>query len=264
MGELNIYQRLSEVMKAVEYVQKDTKIQQKYTALTHDKLTGVLRQHFIEFGIIVSPSLVRSNVADTGTKTKNGIPIIRYEATYNVSFINIEKPEDRLVVVIESHANDEGDKAPGKSISYATKYAMLKTLSIESGDKEEERIEAHAPAFTHGQKQLFDVAIAEGDSFSMVALMCLLDEEAQTGLFNSFQAGAKSSGKDQVRQLQKEGLERWDNSVADLEAMIADGDGMGLKEAVDELKGHEKIYLAKRLGDKAAQDMGKLIKEIAV
>ena len=257
----NILQRLSEVMRAVEYVQKDASINNRYTALSHDKLTGKLRSHFVDNGIIVCPSLTQSKVSDTGTKTKSGAPIIRYEATYNVRFLNIDKPEDALEMSIEAHANDEGDKAPGKAISYATKYAMLKVLSIESGDKEEDRIEAYVPTYSDEHKQIFDTAIAESNSFSLVALMALLGEDAQTGLFNSFQAGAKSSGKEIVRKLQKDGLEKWDSTVTDFESMIAGQDGMGLKESVGELDNHEKHYLAKRLGDKAAQDMGKLIKE---
>ncbi|MDA9090771.1 ERF family protein [Porticoccaceae bacterium] len=263
MSELNILQRLNAVREAVEYIQKDAKIGGKYTALSHDGLTSKVRTHLVSNGIIIAPSLKDSEIQSAGTTTKNGVPIIRYVAKYEISFLNIDDPKDTLMVVVEAHANDEGDKAPGKALSYATKYAMLKVLSIESGDKEEERIEAHVPAYSEEQKQIFDVAIAEGDTFALVALMGLLSEEAQTGLFNSFQPGAKSSGKEKVRELQREGVEKWDNTIADIGAMITDEDAMGLKEAVSELALYEKRYLAKRLGDKTSQDMGALIKGVA-
>ena len=258
----NILQRLSAVMSAVEYVQKDASIDNRYTGLSHDKLTGKLRGHFVDNGIIVCPSLTQSRVSDTGTKTKSGAPIIRYEATYNVRFLNIDKPDDKLEMSIEAHANDEGDKAPGKAISYATKYAMLKVLSIESGDKEEERIEAHVQTYSDEHKLIFDVAIAEGDSFSLVALMCLLGEEAQIGLFNSFEAGSKTAGKEAVRKLQKDGVAKWEDQKSEVESMIKADDGMGLKQVVSELSLHEKHYLAKRIGADNAKAMGKLIKEI--
>lgn len=260
MSELNILQRLNIVREQVEYIKKDAIINGKYKALSHDGLTSKVRTHLVANGIIIAPSLKDSEIQDTGTKTKGGVPIIRYVAKYEVSFINMDEPKDVLMIVVEAHANDEGDKAPGKALSYATKYAMLKVLSIESGDKEEDRIEAHVPAYSSEHKQIFDAAIAEGNSFSLVALMALLGEEAQTDLFNSFQAGAKSSGKEIVRKLQKEGLERWDNVVTEFESMIEAQDDMGLKESVDELDSHEKRYLAKRLGDKKAQDMGSLIR----
>jgi len=261
MSELNILQRLNVVRNEVEYIKKDANVNNRYNALSHDGLTSKVRVHLVANGIIIAPSLRDSEIQDTGTKTKTGVPIIRYVAKYEVSFLNEDDPKDSLMIVVEAHANDEGDKAPGKALSYATKYAMLKVLSIESGDKEEERIEAHVPTYSDEHKQIFDTAIAESNSFSLVALMALLGEDAQTGLFNSFQAGAKSSGKEVVRKLQKEGLEKWDSTVTDFESMIAGQDGMGLKESVGELDNHEKHYLAKRLGDRVAQDMGKLIKE---
>tara|TARA_R110002072_G_scaffold302866_2_gene489347 strand:+ start:608 stop:1402 length:795 start_codon:yes stop_codon:yes gene_type:complete len=261
MSGLNILQRLNVVREQVEYIKKDATIGGKYKALSHDGLTSKVRVHLVDNGIIIAPSLKDSEIQDTGTKTRGGVPIIRYVAKYEVSFLNMDDPKDLLMVVVEAHANDEGDKAPGKALSYATKYAMLKVLSIESGDKEEDCIEAHVPTYSDEHKQIFDTAIAESNSFSLVALMALLGEGAQTGLFNSFQAGAKSSGKEIVRKLQKEGLEKWDSTVTDFESMIAGQDGMGLKESVGELDNHEKRYLAKRLGDKAAQDMGKLIRE---
>jgi hypothetical protein len=74
--------------------------------------------------------------------TKNGVPIIRYEATYDVAFINCDDPAHRVTLRIEAHALDQGDKAPGKAISYATKYAMLKLFSIETGEDDEQRIPA--------------------------------------------------------------------------------------------------------------------------
>lgn len=40
---------------------------------------------------------------------------------------------------------DEGDKAPGKGVSYATKNAMLKMFSIETGEDDEGRIPQGMP-----------------------------------------------------------------------------------------------------------------------
>ena len=140
---LNIYQRLNEVRKAVAYIQKDKQVKgQGYMAVTHDAVTAAVREHLIAHGVIIVPSLVESEVKDTGTTTSSGVPIIRLEARYDIAFINAESPDDRVTVRMESHALDQGDKAPGKAISYATKYAMLKLFSIETGEQEEERTPA--------------------------------------------------------------------------------------------------------------------------
>lgn len=140
----NIHQRLNEVRKAVAYLRKEKEVigAGTYKVVTHDQVTAAVREHFIQQGILVVPRLLKSRVADTGTVTKNSVPIIRYEAWYEVDFVNCDEPGDKLTIPIESHALDQGDKAPGKAISYATKYTMLKLLSIETGEDEEGRPEA--------------------------------------------------------------------------------------------------------------------------
>lgn len=136
---MNIYEKLNEVRKCVAYVKKDKEVGGKYMAITHDAVTASVREHLVTHGILIVPTVIKSVAASTAITTGKGVPFIRYEATYNISFVNCEKPEERVDVIIEAHALDEGDKAPGKAISYATKYAMLKLFSIETGDDEEAR-----------------------------------------------------------------------------------------------------------------------------
>lgn len=137
---MNIYQRVNEVRKNVVYVQKDKKVGEGgYLAVTHDAVTSLAREHLIKHGVVIAPSLLKSNVTLTGTTTKSGVPFIRYEATYSFNVVNADEPTDCFQVVIEAHAIDQGDKAPGKALSYAKKYAVLKLLEIESGEEEEER-----------------------------------------------------------------------------------------------------------------------------
>jgi hypothetical protein len=140
---VNIYQRINEVRKQVAYIQKDKQVKgQGYMAVTHDAVTSALREHLIATGIVIVPSLVSSQVVLTGTTTSSGVPIVRLETQFDVAFVNMDDPQDKVVVRMESHALDQGDKAPGKATSYATKYAMLKLFSIETGEQEEERIPA--------------------------------------------------------------------------------------------------------------------------
>jgi hypothetical protein len=140
---LNIFQRINEVRKKVSYARKDKEVTgQGYKAVTHDAITALVRNHLIEQGIVIVPRLISSTVTDIG-KTKTGTPVIRYAARYEIDFINCDDPADRLTVPSESHANDHGDKAPGKGTSYATKYAMLKLFSIETGENEEGRVEPY-------------------------------------------------------------------------------------------------------------------------
>lgn len=135
---INLLQRINEVRKAIGYIQKDKSVSTgggSYKAVTHDAVTALLREHMVEHGIVSWPSLVDS----TAQPKDEGAKQFRYEATYDFTFANIESPEDRIVIRIQAHALDNADKAPGKAISYAKKYAVLKLFEIETGESDESR-----------------------------------------------------------------------------------------------------------------------------
>jgi hypothetical protein len=142
---LNIYQRINEVRKKVNYVRKEKEVTTgsgKYKATTHDAVTALIRNHLIEHGVLIVPKLKGSSVTNIGT-TKNGTPMIRYAAEFDIEFVNCDEPDDKIVVPAEAHANDTGDKAPGKAVSYASKYVILKVFNIETGEDEESRVEPY-------------------------------------------------------------------------------------------------------------------------
>jgi len=136
---LNIHQRLALVMKEVDYLKKEKKVE-TYMAVTHDQVTAELRPWFLVHGIAINTSLVSGETKDTGGKSSKGTALIRFEGVFDVAFINVDQPSDREVVRVPAHANDFGDKAPGKAVSYATKTAMLKKLMIETGENDESRV----------------------------------------------------------------------------------------------------------------------------
>ena len=143
---LNIYQRLNHVRNQVSYLQKDKQVE-GYKAVTHDLVTATIRPHLINFGIMVVPKEIASSIDGTGKQTKNGTPITRFTATYEIAFVNVDDPQDKVVCTITAVAEDTADKGPGKCISYAVKYAYLKLLSIETGESEESRIADTMPTY---------------------------------------------------------------------------------------------------------------------
>ena len=168
---MNIYQRINEVRKVAAYAKKDKAVAGSgYMAVTHDAITALLREGMVEHGIVVAPSLIASRVSDTTTTTGKGIPIIRYEATYEVRFVNADDPQDMVATRIEAHALDQGDKAPGKAISYAVKYAMLKLFSIETGEDDEGRAEQYAANDKKRKPQLLEVGGEAAKSTAKVEL----------------------------------------------------------------------------------------------
>ena len=140
---LNIYQRLNNVMKSVQYVQKDSSISgggANYKAVSHDQVVSVIRQALVDNGIVIFPNqtsgefLVMRDLSAT-PPIKMGL----YSGTYEVNFVNIDDGNDKVTATVQAHASDNGDKAPGKAMSYAVKTAMLKVLSLETGENDESR-----------------------------------------------------------------------------------------------------------------------------
>jgi hypothetical protein len=164
----NIYQRVAQVMAKVAYIRKDKAVE-NYMAVTHDMVTAMVRPHFLEAGIVISPRVLTAQMVDTGRKSKSGNPAMRYEGRFQVDFVNIDDPADRITVELDAQADDYGDKAPGKALSYATKYAVLKLLMLETGENEEGRLAPEeVPLSTSAEQRL--VILRDASLEGMAAL----------------------------------------------------------------------------------------------
>lgn len=124
MTELkNIHQRLAEVMRVVTYIRKEEKKGMQYTIVSHDAVTAKCRPALLDAGIVYYP--IRCEHVQNGN---------RAECSMTIRFVNIDEPEDLFDVETFGYGVDAQDKGPGKAMSYAVKYAILKTLGLETGD----------------------------------------------------------------------------------------------------------------------------------
>lgn len=138
---MNIYQKINQVMKDVCYIQKDRKVDgggQKYNAVSYDNVIAQIRKAIVEAGIVIVARQIEGKIEIQRDVSKD-IKMHLYAGRYEIDFVNIDKPDEKITVSVEAHAADNGDKAPGKAITYATKSAILKVLSLETGDDEESR-----------------------------------------------------------------------------------------------------------------------------
>jgi hypothetical protein len=156
----NIYQRINEVMKQEIYVKKGSAGQGK--GAEHDEVIALLVPHLVSNGIVVEVS----KAADSRNRaTAKGVYI--FECDYNVSYVNIDEPKDRITVLVEAHAMDAGDKGPGKAMTYAAKTAHLKVFSIETGESDEGRYEALDDVISSEQvSQLVDLLCDENGRYT--------------------------------------------------------------------------------------------------
>jgi len=123
----NIHQRLHAVMQKCDYIQREAKAGMRYKIVSHDKVTAYVRPVLVENGIVYYPVAL--------TRQQNGN---RTEIDLTVRFANIDEPGDFIDVVATGYGVDDQDKGPGKAISYAVKYCLLKALGLETGDDPDE------------------------------------------------------------------------------------------------------------------------------
>lgn len=249
---MNIYQRINEVMKAVEYVQKDAEVQ-GYKAVTHDMVTAVLRPHLVKHGIVIQLEQLRSELLVKRNK-QAGENMHLYSGDYAVHFVNIESPEDRVSITVNAHAADNGDKAPGKAASYATKYAMLKLFSLETGESDEQRF---TEPYTTEQAEIYHELIETKKAYEFFMFVATQTPETVNGLHNSFPDGKKTQGKRAAAALEKEGREIFEQAVVDVQTMLANQDPAAL-EITSPMSPTEKRFLAKRLSEFELAQLRKL------
>lgn len=121
--KLNVHQRLAAAMRVVTYIQKEKKQGMNYTIVSHDAVTAKVRPALLDAGIVYYP--VRCEHTHNGN---------RAECSVTVRFVNIDEPTDFFDVPTFGYGIDPQDKGPGKAMSYAVKYALLKAMGLETGD----------------------------------------------------------------------------------------------------------------------------------
>lgn len=136
-ADLNIYQRLHAAMGEVDYVQKEKKQGMNYTIVSHDAVTAKVRPILHKHGIVYHPHAL--DYVQDGNRTQ--VRVV-------VRFVNVDKPEDFVDVPCLGFGIDQQDKGPGKAVSYAVKYALLKALGLETGDDPDTEVVTppHEPA----------------------------------------------------------------------------------------------------------------------
>lgn len=119
----NVFQRLAAAMEEVTYIRKEQKRNMQYTIVSHDAVTAKVRPVLLKHGIVYYP--VRCEHKQDGN---------RAECSMTVRFVNVDAPTDYFEVPTFGYGIDPQDKGPGKAMSYAVKYALLKALGLETGD----------------------------------------------------------------------------------------------------------------------------------
>lgn len=145
----NIFRRMSDVTEEIGTIPKNLVVgfgRNQYKAVAEKDILSAVKKAERKYGIYSFPVgrkiLNAENITDSeGRITRN----VRIEATYR--FVNMDDPNDYVDVVGYGDGVDSLDKAPGKALTYADKYCLMKAYKIETGDELDaeasDDIEAH-------------------------------------------------------------------------------------------------------------------------
>lgn len=132
---MNIYQKINEVMKSIEYLTKDDKVEfgsTKYKAISEEKVTMAVREQLVKQGIVILPIQQESDNKEL-TRTEKSVNMLTSVHTrYRVQ--NVDDVNDYIEIESNGTGVDTQDKGVGKAMTYAYKYMLLRTFAIPTGE----------------------------------------------------------------------------------------------------------------------------------
>ena len=132
---MNIYQKINEVMKNIEYLAKDDKVEfgtTTYKAISEEKVTTVVRDQLVKNGIVIVPIEQESENKELIRTEKSVNMLASVHIKYRIQ--NIDDVNDYIEVESNGTGVDTQDKGVGKAMTYAYKYMLLRTFAIPTGE----------------------------------------------------------------------------------------------------------------------------------
>lgn len=141
----NIFQRMSLITNELKRVAKNLNVgvgKSSYKAVGEADILDAIKPAEEKYCIYSYPynreieesSLIESEKIDYNTKqpVKSKQLYMRIKTIYR--FVNTDKPEEYIDITTYGDGVDTQDKAPGKAMTYADKYALMKAYKISTGD----------------------------------------------------------------------------------------------------------------------------------
>lgn len=124
----NLFQRILGVMADIHYIQKSEKlVANQYRFVSHDQVTAAIHPLLVKHGIVIIPTV--KELKQEGNRS---------HVILGCCFFNVDDPTQVFEVLSHGFGVDSSDKGPGKAVSYAYKYALLKVFALETGDDPDE------------------------------------------------------------------------------------------------------------------------------
>lgn len=140
---MNIYEKLSAITNEISHVAKNLSVgtgKNQYKAVGEADVLAAVKpaeEYYRVYSypydreIIETAELVTTSTWD-GKTTEKKQQFMRVKTIYR--FVDMDKPESYIDITTYGDGVDSQDKAPGKAMTYADKYALLKAYKIITGD----------------------------------------------------------------------------------------------------------------------------------
>lgn len=167
---MNIYEKMAKATEKIAKVAKGLTVEtgkgKGYKAVGEADVLAAVKPIEAELGIYsypVSREIVEQGLTTVKTQYGEGLRRLFSIATV-YRFVNTENPDEYIDVTTYGDGIDSQDKAPGKAMTYADKYALLKAYKIQTGDDPDKDasdeitgIQSDAPATEAERKSFMDL-----------------------------------------------------------------------------------------------------------
>jgi hypothetical protein len=125
---MNIYAKLIEVRKAVQYLKKENKGAQ-YNYVSSSQTLASVKAKMDDLGLLLIPRVIGKEVRES--INGKGATVYFTELIMEYTWINAEDPNETITSPWYGQGIDTaGEKGVGKALTYAEKYFMLKFFNI--------------------------------------------------------------------------------------------------------------------------------------
>ena len=143
--EMNIFQKLEAITNELGFVAKNLNVavskNNSYKATGEvDVLEAVkpLENKYGVYSYATNREIIANDILTQNTQYGERTSLfLRMKVTYR--FVNTDNPKDYIETISFAEGIDSGDKASGKAMTYADKYALMKTYKISTGEDPDQK-----------------------------------------------------------------------------------------------------------------------------
>jgi hypothetical protein len=168
---MNLHQKLSEIRKSVEYIQKTEKGNQGAMYVDPAVLLKTIRDKMDNYNILLIPSVGNSEIKqiDAPTKNNSNAKSYIYSGAMKYTWLDADDPEQNLSVpwfLTGKHMTDPA-MAYGSALTFTERYFLLKFFQIPTSKDDPEFFEQKTGEKI-SEKQLIELGdIIEGKGYKI-------------------------------------------------------------------------------------------------